>query len=332
MVEELKCVENASLKVREMKLGATSSEGGTRGVVCTIGAQGALPFLFKEGDILHAPIIAAEVYDVCEDDEPAALVEDLKGARTHPLDWATKMIEEAGADCVCLKLQGIHPDFGDRPAKAAQDLATALLKKVKTPLIILGCGVSDKDNEVLPLVSEATKGERLLFGDVVQENYKTLTAACIADGHNIIAESPIDVNIAKQLNILVSDLGMPMERIIINPTIGALGYGLEYAYSIMERARSAALSGDKMLAVPFICFVGQEAWRAKEAKVEQAAVPLWGDARERGIMWEVMTAMAMIQAGADILTMRHPKAIKIVKKAIADLMKSGSFPERDSNR
>lgn len=321
MAEELRCIETSSLKVREMKLGATSLEGGTRGVVCKIGAQGALPFLFKEGDVPHAPIIAAEVYDVPEDDEPGALVEDLKDVASRPLDWAAKMVEEVGADCVCLKFQGIHPDFGDRSAKVAQNLATALLKRVKTPLIVLGCGQNDKDNEVLPLVSEVTKGERLLFGDVVQENYKTLTAACIADGHNIIAESPIDVNIAKQLNILISDLGMPMERIIINPTIGALGYGLEYAYSIMERARGAALSGDKMLAVPFICFVGQEAWRAKEAKVEQAAAPLWGDARERGIMWEVVTAMAMIQAGADILTMRHPKAIKIVKTAIANLMK-----------
>lgn len=320
MAEELKYLEKWSLKIHELKLGATKQEGGSRGVVFKIGAQGTLPFLFKEGDIPHAPLIAAEVFDYPEDDWPAALNEDLACLSQKPLDWASEMVTETGCDLVCLKLQGTHPDFANRSAKDATLLVTSLLKKIKTPLIVLGSGNADKDNEVLPIVSEATKGERLLFGDALQENYKTLTAACIADGHNIIAESPIDVNIAKQLNILISDIGMPQDRIVINPTIGALGYGLEYAYSIMERGRNAALSGDKMLSMPFICFVGQEAWRAKEAKVSKEEMPLWGQARERGIMWEVVTAMAMLAAGADILTMRHPKAIKIVKSAIADLM------------
>ena len=321
MAEEMKYLEKWSMKIHEFKLGADRHEGGTRDIVLRLGAQATLPFLFAEGEIPHPPLIAAEVFDVPDDDWPLSLKQDLKNIVSRPLDWALKMVEETGADLICLKLQGTHPDFGNRSAKDSQALATGLLKKVKTPLIILGSGHAVKDNEVLSLVSEATKGERLLFGDAVQENYKTLTAACIADGHNIIAESPIDVNIAKQLNILISDLGMPLERIVINPTIGALGYGLEYAYSIMERARSAALSGDKMLAMPFICFVGQESWSAKEAKASREEFPQGGDAGERGIMWEVVTAMAMIQAGADILTLRHPKAIKIVKSAIADLMK-----------
>jgi acetyl-CoA decarbonylase/synthase complex subunit delta len=321
MPQELNLLEKWSLKVNELELGAGPQEGGSRQVVFKIGGQGALPFLFKEGDIPHPPIIAAEVFDRIEDDWPIALRQELGDVFQRPLDWAAKMVEEVGADLVCLKLQSIHPDSGNKPAAGAVTLVRETLKRIKTPLVILGCGEADKDNEVLPLVSEATKGERLLFGDVVQENYKTLTAACIADGHNIIAESPIDVNIAKQLNILISDIGLPLDRIVINPTIGALGYGLEYAYSIMERARNAALSGDKMLAMPFICFVGQEVWNAKEAKVSQQEFPQGGDARERGIMWEVITAMAMIEAGADILTMRHPQAIKTVKTAIAELMK-----------
>lgn len=321
MAEELKYLEKWSLRVHELTLGATPAEGGSRGNILKVGHQSALPFLFQEGDIPHRPVIAAEVYDAPDDDWPQALSEDLKGVSGDPLAWASMMMEEAGADFVCVKLQGTHPDFGNKGVDEARDLVLSLLKKVKTPLIILGSGENNKDNEVLPLVSEVTKGEHLLFGDVVQENYKTLTAACIADGHNIIAESPIDVNIAKQLNILISDLGMPLNRIVINPTIGPLGYGLEYAYSIMERARHAALSGDRMLAMPFICFVGQEAWRVKEAKASEREFPCWGDARERGIMWEVMTAMAMLQSGADILTMRHPTAIKIIKAAIADLMK-----------
>lgn len=321
MAEEMKYLEKWSLRVHEFTMGATPAEGGTRGRVVRVGHQAALPFLFREGEIPHRPVIAAEVYDTPDDEWPAALTEDLKDVSGDPRDWAAKMVEDAGADLVCLKLQATHPDFGNKSADEARDLVMSLLKKVKTPLIVLGSGENDKDNEVLPVVSEASKGERLLFGDVVQENYKTLTAACIADGHNIIAESPIDVNIAKQLNILISDLGLPLDRIAINPTIGALGYGLEYAYSIMERARSAALSGDRMLAMPFICFVGQETWRVKEAKASEKDFSHWGDARERGIMWEVVAAMAMLEAGADILTMRHPRAIRIVKKAIEDLMR-----------
>jgi acetyl-CoA decarbonylase/synthase complex subunit delta len=180
----------------------------------------------------------------------------------------------------------------------------------------LGCGHDETDNRVLPLLSEAAKGEQCLFGEVTQDNYKTLTASCLADGHNLICQSPIDVNIAKQLNILVSEMGFPLERIAINPTIGALGYGIEYAYSIMERARIAALTGDKMLAMPFICFVGQEAWRAKEAKSTQRENPQWGSEEKRGPLWEAATATLLLQAGADLLVMRHPEAAMAVRKYI----------------
>ncbi|MFB3919926.1 MAG: acetyl-CoA decarbonylase/synthase complex subunit delta [Candidatus Velamenicoccus archaeovorus] len=321
MAEELKMITTWSQAVCEMRLGAGRQEGGSRKVTLTVGGEETLPFLFKEGALPHTPLIAVEIFDVPQDDEPEALRRDLRGISKDPVTWAKAMVEDIGADLVCVKLAGIHPDGANTPAGQAVNLVTKILGAVDRPLIVLGCGEAGRDNEVLPLVSEATKGERLLFGDAVQENYKTLTAACIADGHNIIAESPIDVNIAKQLNILISDLGMPLDRIIINPTIGALGYGLEYAYSIMERARNAALSGDRMLAMPFICFVGQESWRAKEAKVPASESPAWGDQRERGIMWEVVTAMSCLQAGADILTMRHPQAIKIVKSEIQELMK-----------
>lgn len=313
--------EKWTLRIHELKIGATREEGGTRGEVLKVGAQTTLPYLFREGEIPRGPIIAAEVFDSLDEDEwPGILKKELGPLLGRPLEWAAHMLKDAGADLVCLKLQGTHPDFGNKSAEEAAEFVQAMLCAINTPLVILGCGDHAKDNEILPRVSEAAKGERLLFGDALQENYKTLTAACLADGHNIIAESPIDINIAKQLNILISDLGMPLERIAVNPTIGALGYGLEYAYSIMERARIAGLSGDRMLAMPYVCFVGQETWRAKEAKVSALEAPHWGDERERGVMWEATTAMAMIQAGADILTMRHPQAIKIVKSAIRDLM------------
>ncbi len=185
----------------------------------------------------------------------------------------------------------------------------------------MGSGDEEKDNAVLAKVSEAAKNEKCLIGDATDKSYKTLTASCLADGHNIIGESPIDINIAKQVNILITDMGLPKERVVINPTVGALGYGMEYAYSIMERARLAALGGDKMLAMPFICFVGHEAWRAKEAKGLQAEHKEWGPEDVRGPMWEFMTAACILQAGGDILVMRHPKAAEETRAYIESLMK-----------
>jgi acetyl-CoA decarbonylase/synthase complex subunit delta len=137
----------------------------------------------------------------------------------------------------------------------------------------------------------------------------------------LIGESPIDINIAKQVNILASDMGFPLERMVMFPATGALGYGMEYVYSIQERGRLAALGGDKMMAMPVICQVGQEAWRAKEAKATAEEFPQWGDEQERGALWELTTAVSLLQAGADIMVMRHPKAVAALKAVIVELMK-----------
>ena len=309
MAQEL-MLEKWSGDVGVINIGATKEEGGTRSQTIKVGGQKTLPFLFKEGELPYKPVIAVEIWDVPPSDWPQELTSVYGKALTDPFFWAEKCVKDFGAQMICIKLQGAHQDFGNRSGKVEAQLIQQLLKKVSVPLIILGCGDDTKDNEVLPEVSEAAKGERCLIGNAVQDNYKTLVAAVLADGHNIIAESPIDINIAKQLNILISDMGLALERIVINPTIGALGYGLEYAYSIMERARLAALSGDKTVANPFICFVGQEAWRAKEARVPEA---------EQGAMWETITATALIQAGADCLVMRHPKAIEKINSYISKL-------------
>jgi len=312
MAKEL-MIEKWSGRVCVTNIGATKIEGGSRSRVIKIGGEATLPFLFKEGAIENKPVIAYEIWDIAPTDWPDELVKAYKNVFADPLAWAEKCVQEHKAELLCLRLQGAHPDSGNKGADAQAKLVSQLLKKVNVPLIIIGCGDDTKDNLVLPACCEAAKGERCLIGSAVQDNYKTITAAVLADGHNIIAESPIDINIAKQLNILISDMGLPLDRIVINPTIGALGYGLEYAYSIMERARLAALAGDKTLACPFIGFVGQESWRAKEARTES----------ERGIIWEAITATALLQAGADILVMRHPKAIEKVNKYIADLMRQG---------
>jgi len=297
--------------ISALVIGAEKKEGGSRGNTVKIGGQNSLPLLFKEGSIPNPPAIAFEIWDIPPQDWPEELLEPYGKSLNNPFDWADKCVNEFKAQLLCVKMQGAHPDFGNKGPKESGEFISALLKKVSVPLIIIGSGDDAKDNLILPACSEAAKNERCLIGCAVQENYKTLVGSVLADGHNIIAESPIDINIAKQLNILISDMGLSLQRIVINPTIGALGYGLEYAYSIMERARLAGLSGDKTLASPFICFVGQESWRAKEAKVSL----------EQGIAWEIITATSFIQSGADLLVLRHLKAIQKVSEYIGTLFK-----------
>jgi len=320
-VELLK--EKWSNTINTVTIGATKEDGGTRTSKVTVGGESTLPYLFDEGEIPNSPVVAMEIIDQEPIDWPDVLKEPFKDVLSNPVEWAKKCVNEYRADLLCLRLSSIHPDFGDTSADSAASLVKSILEAVGVPLIVLGCDHAEKDNIVLPKCSEVAKGEKCLFGDATENNYKTLTASCLADGHNIIGESPIDINIAKQVNILISDMGFNIANIVINPTIGALGYGMEYAYSIMERARIAALVGDKMLSQPFICFVGQEAWRAKEAKTPQAEHPEWGPEAERGPIWEATTAMSMLLSGGNILTMRHPKAIEIVRESIKKLMKKG---------
>lgn len=307
--------------VSTLTIGAIKEEGGTRGRAVQCAGEEGLPFLFAEGSIPHRPVIAMEVLDVAPDDWPQTLTQAIGPAIKNPVEWARKGEKEFKADLICLRLAGAHPDAQNKPVDQLVKVVKDVLQATTIPLIVVGCGEDKRDNEILPYCSQAAKGEKILIGEAVQANYKTLTASVLADGHSIIAQSPIDINIAKQLNILITDMSLPQDRIAINPTVGALGYGLEYAYSIMERARLAALSGDKMLAMPFICFVGYEAWRAKEAKALASEFPSWGSELERGIMWEALTTTAFLQAGADIMVMRHPKSVELVRNHIEELMK-----------
>ena len=315
--------EKWSSAINAVTIGATKEEGGTRASKITVGGESTLPYLFGEGDMPNRPAIAMEILDIEPKEWPDVLKEPFKDVLSNPVEWAKICVNEYKAQMLCLKLQGAHPDFGDASADKAAATVKSILEAVAVPLIVLGCGNDEKDNLILPKCSEAAKGENCLFGDATEKNYKTLTAACLADGHNIIGQSPIDINIAKQVNILISDMGFDVNKIVINPTIGALGYGMEYAYSIMERARLAALNGDKMLSMPFICLVGQEAWRAKEAKGSEQEHPEWGPQAERGPIWEATTAASVLLSGADILIMRHPKAVDIIRGTIESLMKKG---------
>jgi acetyl-CoA decarbonylase/synthase, CODH/ACS complex subunit delta len=169
-------------------------------------------------------------------------------------------------------------------------------------------------------VAEATKGERLLLGLCEDKNYRTIVATAMANDHLVSARTPMDVNLAKQLNILISDMGFPMDRVLMDPTTGALGYGIEYGFSAMERLRLAALQGDNMTQLPMIVTPGYEAWKTKEAKVGEGVPESWGDWKERSINWETLTAISLLEAGADILVLRHPESVRRVKAAIEELM------------
>ena len=288
-------------------------EIGCPGVsVIKVGGETTLPFLFKEGGMPHTPITALEILDCEPIDWPDTLREPFGEAIKNPIRWAKSAVEKFGSRLLCVRLQSVHPDYGNRSSGESVSVLKAIAKEVKVPLIVIGCGDNDKDNDLLPKASQTLKGENCLFGIAGQENYKTLTATCLADGHSIISESPIDVNIAKQVNILISDMGFDPKRIVMHTTMTALGYGMEYVYSIMERSRLAAFMGDKMLSMPFILFVGEETWKVKEAKE-------FG--RRQGVNWEIVTSVSMLQAGADILVVRHPDSAMAVTKYIDAMMR-----------
>lgn len=285
-----------------------------------IGGETGLPFLVQEAKFPNKPKIAFEIWDMPMPDLPENLKKPFQDVLNNPLEMALKCIDDFKAELLCIRLASIHPDTLDKKPGDAIKFIEKLMEKTNVGIIILGCGNNQKDNLVLPECCKITKGKNFTFGSATQDNYKILTKACLENNHSIIAESPIDINIAKQLNILINDAGMPLDRIIINPTVGALGYGLEYAYSIMERGRLAALSGDSSLAQSFICLIGQEAWKAKEAKAKKIDNPSWGDEEKRGVLWETITAVSFLLSGADVLVMRHPEAVNATRAYINDLL------------
>jgi acetyl-CoA decarbonylase/synthase complex subunit delta len=292
--------------------------GGGRKTV-TVGGQAALPFLRLDGRIPNRPLIAVDV----EDCEPVGWSASLQQAWgdvvKDPATWAKSAVA-LGADVIALTLTSTHPDRKDAPASAAVASVKRVLDAVDVPVIVYGPGVVAKDNDVLVVVADATQGAGLALGACEDTNYRTIVAACLANGHIAIAKSPIDLNLAKQLNILIADMGLPIERILMDPTTGALGYGLEYSYSVVERLRLAALQGDKWCSPPMICTVGYEAWRQKEARAAEGVPTEWGDFARRGILWEATTASTLLHAGADILVMRHPQSIALAHSIISKLM------------
>jgi acetyl-CoA decarbonylase/synthase complex subunit delta len=302
-------------KVREITLGATAADGGTRTKTVTVGGETTLPFLYFEGEIPNPPVIAIEIQDRKPADWSSVLL-DAWGEVTEDVAAWAKAAEAAGADVVVLKFAA-HDDLS--PDYARQTLRQ-VLGATGLPLIVFGPGQADLDNEVLVPVAEEGEGENLVLGVCEEKNYRTIVAAALAHGHMVNARCPMDVNLSKQLNILISDMGLPLERVLMDPTTGALGYGIEYGYSVMERLRLAALQGDGMTQQPMLVTPGEEAWRAKEARAAEGTPEAWGDWTERAVNWETLTASTLIESGADVLVLRHPEVVSRVRAMIDALM------------
>lgn len=305
-------------KVREVRLGATSAEGGTRSRLVTLGGDTALPHLSFEGALPNPPVLSVEVRDRKPDDWSPLLYKAWGEALQDPGEWA-KAAEAAGADMIylCLSLTDAE---GQRPAPAkARAAVRKVLDATGLPLAVVGPGQAELDNELMVPVAEEAKGERILLGVCEEKNYRTLVAAALANDHLVQSKTPMDVNLSKQLVILIHDMGLPLDRIVIDPTTGALGYGIEYGYSVMERLRLAALQGDSMTQQPMIVTPGEEAWRVKEARVGEGVPKAWGDWERRSLNWEAVTANSLLYAGANIVVLRHPETLKRLRGVVDGL-------------
>jgi len=299
--------------IQAVTIGATAAEGGTRTKTVVVGGEKTMPFLQFEAPMPNKPVVALEIKSKKPEDWSQLLTDSWGDVLTDPGKWAKKA-EELGAELIVLALS-----LEDTP-ESSVNAVKSVLSSSGLPLIVWGPGQAEKDNELIVPISEACKGEKLVLGICEDKNYRTIVATAMANGHLVQARTPMDVNLSKQLNILISDMGLSHDRILMDPTTGALGYGIEYGYSVMERLRLAGLQGDGMTQQPMIVTPGFEAWKAKESKVGEGVPEAWGDWSRRAIHWETMTALALIESGADIVVLRHPESLGRIKSAISELM------------
>jgi len=291
----------------------------------TVGGETCYPFYLFEGDMPHKPRIAMEIWDMEPPEWPEVIKCHFKDVFSDPAAWAKKCVKGFGAEMIVLQLKSTDPNDKDAGPDDVVKTIKKVLKAVDVPVILWGTANVQKDEEVLKKVSETCQGTNLVLGPVEEKNHKGIGASAMGYGHTVIASSPIDVNLAKQINILLENLGLPLNRMIIDPTTGGLGYGLEYSYSVMERIRMAAMAqGDEKLQLPIINNLGNEIWRSKEAGQTAENAPELGDPERRNVMMEAVGAVCLLLAGSDVLIMRHPEAIRLVKSFIDLLYEGGS--------
>ncbi len=287
----------------------------------TFGGENVLPFHRFEGMTPNPPVIAYEVQDIPPDDWPETVRKPFQDVSGDTVSWAKYCQDDLRAKVIALRLIGTHPDGKNKSPEEAAKCVKEVVEAIDVPLIILGSNHAEKDAAVLIAAAEAAKDKNCIIGKAQESNYKTIAAAAMANNHKLIAMSELDINLSKQLNILITQMGFDKERIIIDPMCSALGYGIEYTYSVMERIRLAALvQNDATMQQPILGDIGIYVWKVKETQAKEEDVPQWGSLEERGIAWEAVTAMALMLAGANLLIMRHPKAIEAVEKVINELI------------
>lgn len=306
--------EKYSGRIKEVAIGATKEQGGTRSAQLLTGGSNGLPFLRFESEMPHLPLVAMDVVDTLRV-VPDRLQESMGPTVKDPVEWAKKTEAEWGADLCVLKLQSANPEEEDRPTEEIETLVQKVLQSATLPFVVYGCGFEEKDAKMMEKVSNVAKGERLFLGLAEEKAYKSIAAASMANDHGVVAFSNLDINLAKQMNILLLDFGMKPENIMMDPLMAPLGMGLEYSYSNIERLRLGALSGDPVLQMPMICDCSC-AWTVPEALEEN---PERGDPEMRGVNWEAMTALAAAVAGADVVVMRHPKAVSMFRDSVKAL-------------
>ncbi len=301
-------------QIVEVKLGATKSEGGSRNKSFIIGGETNPPYYLFENKMPHPPVISFDVFDM---KIPLA-----KAVKTHvqdvledPAAWAQRSVDKFGAEMVNLHLVSIDPQINDTPTKEAAKTVEEVLQAVDVPLAVGGCGDPEKDLKVFEKVAEVAEGERILFNSVTLDMDIKKTAEIIErHGHVVIAFTSMDMALARELNRKLYEF-LPRERIVIDTTTAALGYGLDYAFTIMERTRQAALMGDPELQHPMSSGT-TNAWAAREAWMK---MPEWGPRELRGPIWETVTALSLLMVGVDYFMMMHPTAVKTLKSVVKDL-------------
>jgi acetyl-CoA decarbonylase/synthase complex subunit delta len=271
-----------------------------------IGGENILPFhFFDQGSNPNPAKFALEVLDMTPQDWPEHLLEPFQEVISDPVKWARKC-QDFAVDAVSLFLVSTDPTVKDSPADKAAALAKEVAEAIDVPLIVYGSGDEKKDVEVLSKVAEACDGMNLLIGPVIKENYEVVGKAILDHGHTAIALTPLDINLLKELNVKLSKF-FPVERIVIDPESTALGYGTEYSFSLMERVKQIGIiTKDNMTMMPIIANLGGECWKTKQAK----------ENKEQGLLWEGITALSLLLAGANLLVLRHPETLKLIKDAI----------------
>ena len=294
---------------------------GTGDKAIVIGGQNVLPFYTFDAPIENAPKIGVEISDAADSWTAPGLVEFYAGCTTMA-ERAKKAETMEGADFLCLNFESADPNGANRSVADCVADAKAVAEATTMPIVILGCKNLEKDNDLLGKIAEALQGKNVLIMSAKNENYKTVGAsAALAYGQKVGAETADDINLAKQLNIMLKGLAVKPENIVMDIGTAAVGYGYEYAASTFDRIRLAALQqGDADLQMPILATVSLDTWGVKESTASEEDEPVWGNQEERAINMEVSTAAADLIGGADAVVLRHPASVATVKQFITELV------------